>query len=96
MKTTTPISVSTIAFLLAAAISVFGADVDSAGSSAAPDSMITGGAKTPSNIRKAFVIPVVGTVDHGMAAFVGRAVGEASKHDILVCLENVLHPSLRA
>jgi membrane-bound serine protease (ClpP class) len=32
-----------------------------------------------SSIVKAYVIPVVGTVDHGMAAFVGRCLREASR-----------------
>jgi len=83
MKTTAPISVLTIAFLLAAAVADSGsvAPPTALDSSAAGGGVVVGGAKAASNIRKAFVIPVVGTVDHGMAAFVGRAVGEASKHD---------------
>jgi membrane-bound serine protease (ClpP class) len=36
---------------------------------------------TPSSVRRAFVIPVSGAVDYGMAAFVGRAVHEAAAHD---------------
>ncbi|MDR2577728.1 MAG: ATP-dependent Clp protease proteolytic subunit [Chitinispirillales bacterium] len=37
--------------------------------------------KVNANIRKAFVIPVSGPVDHGLAAFVGRAVKEAGDQD---------------
>jgi membrane-bound serine protease (ClpP class) len=85
-KTTALISVPAIIFLFAA-LSAFGADGDSTGVPTAPDTPFTGGgvaagSATPaSNIRKAFVVPVSGTVDHGMAAFVGRAVSEAARHD---------------
>ena len=81
-------------FLLAAALSVFGGGVDSVNTPSAPDTAITGGvnaaggAEAAPDIRRAFVIPVSGTVDHGMAAFIGRAVSEAAKHDnVLIILD---------
>jgi len=73
--------------LIAAAICVFGVEGDSANAPDAPGLPVTGGetaaggAKDISNIRTAFVIPVTGAVDHGMAAFIGRALHEAAGHD---------------
>jgi membrane-bound serine protease (ClpP class) len=40
-------------------------------------------------VKKAYVIPVAGTVDHGMAAFVGRCLREASREPGAVAVLNI-------
>jgi len=76
--------------LLLAAATAFGDGADSASAtarSAAPDAGAVAAA-APSNIRKAIVIPVTGTVNPSMAAFVGRSVHEAAKQDnVLIVLD---------
>ena len=65
--------------VLLAVVAAFGADVNTAAA---------GNLNSSAHIRKAFVIPVTGAVDHGLAAFVGRAISEAAGHvDALIVLD---------
>jgi len=78
-----------LTFLLSAAALAAGGDADSASadtgkpvnSALSPKSTdsINATFVTTAGPVKVFVVPVVGTVDHGMAAFVGRCLREASK-----------------
>jgi membrane-bound serine protease (ClpP class) len=74
-------------FLLAAAFFAYSADSDSLGaieSSSAAFASENG----LSGIDKVFVIPVAGTVDHGLAAFIGRGITDAKKHaNVLIVLD---------
>jgi len=74
--------------MLAVAFTAFGdnaADTLGVDADTAVDNVVhnAAGKSAPaaSAIRKAVVIPVKGTVDHGMAAFIGRAIHDASKHE---------------
>jgi membrane-bound serine protease (ClpP class) len=70
---------SVILISLIAAMLVLGADGDSINTVDNINTAKGAPASTTTGIRKAFVIPVSGTVDHGMAAFIGRGLKEAQK-----------------
>jgi len=81
MNKTTVNTIETFAILLSVIALATGGDADTAfadaGGAVSPAKSIN--AVDASKYVKAYVISVSGTVDHGMAAFVGRALREASK-----------------
>jgi membrane-bound serine protease (ClpP class) len=75
------ISIPAILLLFTAAFFVFSDEEESTISLDATTAATPATAPAnPANTRKAFVIPVSGPVDHGLAAFVGRAIREAGNN----------------
>jgi len=94
MSKATVYTLKVLTLLLAAAGLVIGGDADTVsadtGKPVAPaiSPPKSTGAINPA-IVKACVIPVVGAIDHGMAAFVGRCLREASKEAGVVVVLNI-------
>jgi len=78
MNKTTVNTIKTLTALLSIVATAVGGDSASADSGGAVGQAKSVGAAGASEYVKAYVIPVAGTVDHGMAAFVGRALREVS------------------